>query len=91
MAAGAVPVATTVGGAAELITDGDDGFLVPPTQVEPLAGAIVRALQMDPHERQAFVARARARVESFSIEATAARMLQVYERAIALRRQNQRV
>ena len=83
MAAGAIPVATTVGGAAELITDGHDGFLVPPGEVEPLAAALTRALSLDPQERSAMGARARARAATFSIHATAAGMLDAYRRAIA--------
>ena len=61
MAAGAIPVATTVGGAAELITDGHDGFLVPPGEVEPRAAALTRALSLDPQELFAMGARARVR------------------------------
>ncbi len=83
MAAGAIPVATTVGGAAELITDGHDGFLVPPGEVEPLAAALTRALSLDPQERFAMGARARARAATFSIHATAAGMLDAYRRAVA--------
>jgi glycosyltransferase involved in cell wall biosynthesis len=83
MAAGAIPVATTVGGAAELITDGHDGFLVPPGEVEPLAAALTRALTLDPPARSAMSARARARAGTFSIDATAAGTFDAYRRAIA--------
>jgi glycosyltransferase involved in cell wall biosynthesis len=81
MASGVIPVATTVGGAAELITDGEDGFLVPPGEVGPLARALIRALTLAPADRSALAARARARAMSFSIQATADGMLEVYRRA----------
>ena len=44
MAAGAPTVATRVGGTPEALTDGQTGLLVPPGEVQPLAGAISRLL-----------------------------------------------
>jgi glycosyltransferase involved in cell wall biosynthesis len=81
MAAGAVTVASAVGGARELITDGEDGFLVPPGDVDALARAIVRGLRLDPGEREQLAARARSRAAQFSIAATAEKMMAVYEKA----------
>jgi glycosyltransferase involved in cell wall biosynthesis len=80
MAAGIVPVATLAGGAAELIADGEHGFLVPPGEVDPLARALVRALTLDPAERASFAARARDRASAFSIQSTAEKMLAIYRR-----------
>jgi glycosyltransferase involved in cell wall biosynthesis len=44
MAAGAVVIASAVGGLMETVTDGRNGFLVPPGQPEALAAGLARAL-----------------------------------------------
>jgi glycosyltransferase involved in cell wall biosynthesis len=51
-ALGVPVVATNVGGIPDLIMDGVTGFLVPPKDSEALAGALVKALQMNNAERQ---------------------------------------
>jgi glycosyltransferase involved in cell wall biosynthesis len=85
MAAGAIVVSSAVGGAPELMTDGREGFLVPPGDVEALGGAIVRGLRLGAPERDEMAARARERAGAFSIAATAGKMMAVYERALAAR------
>jgi len=55
MACGKPVVATDVFGIQEIITHEQDGLLVPPCQVEPLAEAIVR-LAADPAERERLAA-----------------------------------
>jgi glycosyltransferase involved in cell wall biosynthesis len=40
-------VATTVGGLPEMVDDGRTGFLVPPRDIDALAGAVVRLMQDD--------------------------------------------
>lgn len=45
MAAGCPVVATRVGGVPDLITDGETGFLVPPSDAQALAAAILRVLR----------------------------------------------
>ncbi len=85
MAAGAIPVATTVGGAAELIVDGETGFLAPPAEVQPLAWALRAALGLSPEQHAAMADRARARAASFDIKATSAGMMDVYRRAMKRR------
>jgi glycosyltransferase involved in cell wall biosynthesis len=47
MAVGCVPVATSVGGAVELITSGDNGILVAPGNRDELAAALTHALGAD--------------------------------------------
>ncbi len=84
MAAGAIPIATRVGGAAELVRDGENGFLVAPADADLLAEALVKALSLDPPDRARFSARARARSAAFSIRATAAGTLEAYRRALSL-------
>lgn len=71
MAAGLPVIATSVGGNPQAIGDGEAGILVPPRDVEALAGAIA-ALARDPGRRAELAAAARRRAERcFSIEATA--------------------
>jgi glycosyltransferase involved in cell wall biosynthesis len=82
LAAGAITIASSVGGARELIEDGEHGFLVAPGDIDALARAILRGLRLDAHDRQEMAARARARAARFSIAATGDQMMAVYERAI---------
>lgn len=69
MAAGVLPVATAVGGAAELIAEGRSGFLVPPGDPKAMAKQILHALDQPPGDlaTQRTVARIRAR-ERFGLE-----------------------
>jgi glycosyltransferase involved in cell wall biosynthesis len=83
MAAGAIVVASAVGGARELIDDGENGYLVPPGDAEALSRALVNGLRLDAGGRQSMVASARARASRFSIAETARKMMAVYEQAIA--------
>jgi glycosyltransferase involved in cell wall biosynthesis len=53
-------VATTVGGVAEIVTDGSEAILVPPAQPQALADALI-ALIGDPARREEMSVRARAR------------------------------
>lgn len=59
MAAGRVVIASACGGPAELVTDGLDGVLVPPSDVDALAHALVAVLG-DARRRAAMGVRARA-------------------------------
>ncbi len=47
MACGVVPVATKVGGVPELITDGEDGYLEAPGDIEAQAGRVTALLEDD--------------------------------------------
>lgn len=62
MASGLPVVSTDVGGMAEVITDGVDGWLVPPGRPDVMARAIARALA-DPGARSSVGAAARRTVE----------------------------
>jgi glycosyltransferase involved in cell wall biosynthesis len=55
-------VSTDVGGPAEMLDDGESGFLVPPCQEAPLVEALRALWQMGPRGRQAMGERARAAV-----------------------------
>jgi glycosyltransferase involved in cell wall biosynthesis len=63
MAAGTAVVATSVGGPAEVITDGVDGLLLPPRDPGRWAAAI-RGLLADPARRRSLALAGRAQVES---------------------------
>jgi glycosyltransferase involved in cell wall biosynthesis len=81
MATGLACVATTVGGIPEVVTDGDDGVLVPPADPDRLAAALV-ALLRDPGRRAELGCRARARAEQFSIASAVRRIERVYDEAL---------
>ena len=80
MAMGLPPVVTTVGGNAEIVTDGTDGVVVPPRDPPALAAAYV-ALARDPTRRAALGEAAAARAEDFDITRTA-RILEARYRAL---------
>jgi glycosyltransferase involved in cell wall biosynthesis len=79
MAAGVLPIATAVGGAAELIADTRSGFLVPPSDPKGVAKQILHALDQPPSDlvTQRTVARLRAR-ERFGLERGLARHAALY-------------
>jgi glycogen(starch) synthase len=78
-----VPVASDVGGIAELIVDGDSGVLVPVGDAGALASSILDLLA-DPTRLRAIRHRARVRYEShLSLPAAADRLETVLRRALA--------
>ncbi|MFN8588042.1 MAG: glycosyltransferase [Candidatus Eisenbacteria bacterium] len=76
-------VATAVGGIPEVIRDGVTGTLVPELAPEPLARAIVAALE-HPERRARWIEAARASVLAFGITHTADRSLAEYVRLLAV-------
>lgn len=79
MSAGRPIVATDVGGAPEMIADGESGLLVPPKVVEPLAAAIRRFVD-DPDAAEKMGQAARRTVEErYSIEVMVERYASLYE------------
>jgi len=79
MAVGAVVVATDVGGTAELILDGETGFLVPPRRPDVTAAKVVGVLR-DPALAARLARAGRARVEEeFGLEAMVRGTSAVYE------------
>jgi glycosyltransferase involved in cell wall biosynthesis len=81
MSQGLPVVATPVGCAASLVTDGENGRIVPARDAMALAGAI-RALMDAPGDRTRMGARAAAAVSAMSWGATARRTLECYRRAL---------
>jgi glycosyltransferase involved in cell wall biosynthesis len=83
MATGRAVVATDCGGNAELVIDGEVGLLVPPQDVDALAGALSRLLD-DPVLRQRLGAAARRRVvEQFSAERRTHQLEALYRSVLA--------
>lgn len=83
MACGSVPIASAIGGLAELIQDGQTGLLVPPAEAEALAGAMTSIL-VDTSLRTRLLDAATRKVETeYSTEAWLTRVLSVYESALS--------
>jgi glycosyltransferase involved in cell wall biosynthesis len=82
--AGVPVVATAVGGTPEIVTDGVDGYLVPPGNPVALAGRILEALRLDSAARKAMGERGRQRVrEQFTFEAKAKAFRRLFEELAA--------
>jgi glycosyltransferase involved in cell wall biosynthesis len=84
MAAGLPVVAAAAGGPAEVVTDGVDGILVPPGDIEGLAGAL-RRLAGDADLRDRLGRAGRARAVAFRPEAVAASVMELYREVLAQR------
>ena len=80
LAAGLPVIATRVGGAAEIIEDGRNGFLVPPADVEALGQAVLRVLSLEAPERDKLRQAALETARRFSFETTAHKMHEIYRR-----------
>jgi glycosyltransferase involved in cell wall biosynthesis len=77
-ASGKPIVATDVPGCRDIVSDGENGLLVPPRQAVPLADALERLIR-DAGLRRAMGAHGRERaVAEFSVEIVAAKTLQLY-------------
>jgi len=79
MAAGRPVVAANAGGPAEIVTDGVDGLLVPPDDVDALAAAL-RRLRDDGGLRDRLAAAGVATAARYTPAHTAERVLGVYRR-----------
>jgi glycosyltransferase involved in cell wall biosynthesis len=84
MACGLAPVATAVGAAPDLLTDGENGLLIPPGDAAALRSALER-LAGDGSDLQDMRERARARAQDFSWSKIAADTVAVYERVLSAR------
>jgi glycosyltransferase involved in cell wall biosynthesis len=78
MAAGLPVIATAVGGLPEVVTDGENGLLIPPRDAGALAGALERLLS-DPAWAQHLGANARAYVrEHYSLDRLGREINEIY-------------
>ncbi|MFH1861675.1 MAG: glycosyltransferase family 4 protein [bacterium] len=79
MAMGKPVIGTAIAGTPELIEDGITGLLVPPTDAQKLADAILRIAALSPDERALMGRKARSKMEQhFSRSARAERMESLY-------------
>ena len=82
MAAGLPVVATSVGGTPEVLSDGENGMLVPSRDSERLASAIL-TLILDPERRATLAAAARRRLETaFTIDRMVDEYVSTYRRLL---------
>lgn len=81
MALGRPVIATHGGGPGEILTDGDDGLLVPPGDPHALAAAI-RRLVADPASARAMAERGRVRSRDFTAERMVRAALAVYDEVL---------
>ena len=78
MAAGKPVIATAVGGTPEVVTDGENGLLIPPRDAEALALALERLLG-DPDFARRLGANARTHVrEHFSLDRLGREINEIY-------------
>jgi glycosyltransferase involved in cell wall biosynthesis/GT2 family glycosyltransferase len=77
MAAGVPVVASSAGGPAEVITDGENGLLVPPGDVAAL-GQALRRLEADPNLRERLAEAGRRRAKDFDPAVVADQIAQAY-------------
>jgi phosphatidylinositol alpha-mannosyltransferase len=82
MAAGLPVVASDVPGYDEVVTDGVEGFLVPPRDPAALAAAAATILD-DPSLAERFATAGRARVDAFDWSVVGARLEEIYGQAVA--------
>ena len=82
MACGVAPVATRAGGVPELITDGENGFMETPGDVEAQAARTIALLTDESlHQRITLAGRTRA-IEQFSAERIIPQYERLYEQVI---------
>jgi glycosyltransferase involved in cell wall biosynthesis len=81
LASGTPVIATAVGGVGEIVSDGENGLLVPPGDPEAFAAAIRRFLA-EPELRERLRARAASSVERFRPDRVFARLEEILGRAV---------
>lgn len=82
MAYGKALIVSPVGGIPEFVSDGQEGFLVPPDDIEAISQAIAR-LAENPELRAQMGRAARARVESLDVNSYMGRMAEIYHEVLA--------
>lgn len=78
LAAGLPVIATRVGGAAEILKDGRNGFLVPPADIGALGQAVLHVLSLDAPARESLRQAAQETARHFSFDTTAQKMAEIY-------------
>jgi glycosyltransferase involved in cell wall biosynthesis len=85
MSAGRPVIASDIGGLRDIITDGENGILVPPGDVEALRAALERVLE-DKRLRSKLGAAAQLRAADFTADRIVPQVEQAYEDVLAARR-----
>jgi len=86
MAAGKPVIASDYGGLTEIVSDGEEGLIVPAGSIGPLAAALTQLLR-DPDLRARMGKKARERVlKEFTVQAFAQKTVEAYRTAIELHR-----
>ena len=81
MSHGKPVIGTTPGGHADMIIDGETGYLVPRGNVEALAGAM-QALISDPASRERMGTAARERAKLFTADVSIPRLERLYQQIV---------
>ncbi len=82
MATETVVISTAAGGVPSYLKDGENGFLVPVGDEVALAKAMERALNLSPQEYHRIAVNARKTAERYSIENTARKYKELFEKLI---------
>lgn len=91
-AAGLPAVATAVGGNAEVVVDGEGGWLVPPDDSSALAEAMLRMVSLPSAQRRQFGERARTRtLEKYSLTRTVDRWEEIYRALLSQSQERARI
>ena len=86
MAAGCACVATAAGPIPEVVSDGEDGILVPPANPEAIAAAVCRLLEDEPLRARLGAAATKTAFSRFQPQKSAATLTTIYESVAAKRR-----
>jgi teichuronic acid biosynthesis glycosyltransferase TuaC len=86
MASGVPVIAASDGGATDIVTEGADGWLVGPRDVDAIADAIAGFAAMAPADREQMSSAARRKAEAFTWEANARGLMRIAADVIAERR-----
>jgi teichuronic acid biosynthesis glycosyltransferase TuaC len=86
MASGVPVIAASDGGATDIVTEGADGWLVGPRDVEAIVDAIAGFAAMGPADREQMSSAARRKAEAFTWEANARGLMRMAADVIAARR-----
>lgn len=78
LAAGCIVVATSVGGAPEIIQNGTNGYLVPPVNPDLLGKVIIQALSQNAEQKKSMRNMAINTAERFSLQTMADQMFSLY-------------
>ena len=85
MASGLPVIVTRSGGPEEIITDGEDGLLVTPEDIDDLSTAMERMLTMREATRREMKKKSERRLHRFTSETIASRLIEIYEKVLSNR------